>query len=217
MTVPSAAPDRAFPPHSLQAEIAVLGAMLAGYSPLVDLEGHEFVDPVHECIFQTVRSRSVSGLDSSAEGCAADLEEALEQVGGTPYLAQLQANAASLSDLNRQVAVIRDTWEERSGIGQSWRFASVLGAARAKAPPVHMAGLDSDGPSFVSKGDLGRAVAVALIPPELLALAKHHDQQVVAAMKAGDEGLRIAHEFRAYHLRRLATGAGPNAPPGMPV
>src|SRR3954453_12569498 len=83
------------PPSNLQAEQALLGALLANnkayerVSEFLALE--HFADPMHGRIFQAIARRVEAGQLADAVTLKAEFEHSgvLEEVGGTAYLTQL--------------------------------------------------------------------------------------------------------------------------------
>src|SRR3954451_9155290 len=79
------------PPSNLQAEQALLGALLANnkaYERISDfLITDHFADPIHGRIYQAIVRRIESGQLADAVTLKAELEHsgALEEVGGTAY------------------------------------------------------------------------------------------------------------------------------------
>ncbi len=83
------------PPQNLEAEQALLGALLANnkaYERVAEfLAPEHFADPVHGRIFATLARRIEQGQLANAVTLKTDLENSslLDEVGGTAYLAQL--------------------------------------------------------------------------------------------------------------------------------
>ncbi len=96
---PAASPllglSQRLPPSNLQAEQALLGALLANnkaYERVSDfLAPDHFADPIHGRIFQAIARRIEAGQLADAVTLKAEFEHSgmLEEVGGTAYLAQL--------------------------------------------------------------------------------------------------------------------------------
>src|SRR5579859_8211013 len=83
------------PPSNLQAEQALLGALLANncaYERVSEfLSPEHFADPIHGRIYQAIVRRVEAGQLADAVTLKAEFEHAgiLEEVGGTAYLTQL--------------------------------------------------------------------------------------------------------------------------------
>src|SRR5277367_145711 len=83
------------PPSNLQAEQALLGALLANnraFDRVSEyLEPEHFADPIHGRIFQSIARRVKAGQLVDALTLKVEFEHSgiLDEIGGTPYLAQL--------------------------------------------------------------------------------------------------------------------------------
>src|SRR5487761_2671364 len=83
------------PPSNVQAEQALLGALLANnraYERVSEfLAPEHFADPIHGRIYQAIARRVEAGQLADAVTLKAEFEHSgiLEEVGGTAYLAQL--------------------------------------------------------------------------------------------------------------------------------
>ena len=83
------------PPSNVQAEQALLGALLANnkaYERVSEfLAAEHFADPIHGRIYQAISRRVEAGQLADAVTLKAEFEHAgiLEEVGGTAYLTQL--------------------------------------------------------------------------------------------------------------------------------
>ena len=91
------------PPSNVQAEQALLGALLANnkaYERVSEfLAAEHFADPIHGRIYQAISRRVEAGQLADAVTLKAEFEHAgiLEEVGGTAYLTQLAAPRWSAS------------------------------------------------------------------------------------------------------------------------
>lgn len=110
------------PPSNVQAEQAVLGALLASnktYHRICDvLRPEQFSDPIHKRIYEAIERRIQGGQLADAVTLKAEFEHSavLDQVGGTAYLAQLlTAMVAPLTAAPYAVA-IQDAWLRRQVI-----------------------------------------------------------------------------------------------------
>jgi replicative DNA helicase len=123
-----------FRPSAIQAEQALLAAMLAGDATPADLPDFSadwFHDPIHAAIFRTIEAQIASGsptdigsLGSILGPCSettGGIEPGcmLEEVGGAGYLAELAGR--SPADAALSVREIRDTWlcRELIDLGES--------------------------------------------------------------------------------------------------
>jgi len=107
------------PPANLEAEQALLGALLANnkaYERVSEfLAPEHFADPVHGRIYAAVARRIERGQLANAVTLKADLEaaNALEEVGGTAYLAQLVAAMVGIANAAQYGRVVHDCWLRR--------------------------------------------------------------------------------------------------------
>ncbi|HKS70359.1 MAG TPA: DnaB-like helicase N-terminal domain-containing protein, partial [Ktedonobacterales bacterium] len=83
------------PPGSIEAEQALLGALLANnkaYERVCDfLRAEHFLDPINGRIYRQIEERLVMGRLADAVTLRQDFENTglLDEVGGAPYLARL--------------------------------------------------------------------------------------------------------------------------------
>jgi len=107
------------PPANLEAEQALLGALLANnkaYERVSEfLAPEHFADPVHGRIFAAIARRIERGQLANAVTLKADLEAdgALEEVGGTAYLAQLVSAMVGVVNAAEYGRVVHDCWLRR--------------------------------------------------------------------------------------------------------
>ena len=107
------------PPSNLQAEQALLGALLANnkaYERVSDFLTHEhFVDPIHARIFEAVARRVNAGQLADAVTLKAEFEHSgvLDEVGGTAYLAQLLSAMVGIINAGEYGRAIHDAWLRR--------------------------------------------------------------------------------------------------------
>lgn len=118
------------PPCDLDAEAAVLSSMLLS-SEAVDVAGeilkcdHFYSDAnrrVFEAIIQLQQERKAIDVVSVA-GWLRDRER-LQQVGGTPYLAQLTDATPAVANVETHARVVREKWRVRQLISICQRFAA---------------------------------------------------------------------------------------------
>ena len=107
------------PPSNLQAEQALLGALLANnraYERVSDfLIPEHFVDAVHGRIFQAIARRVEAGQLADAVTLKAEFEHSgvLDEVGGTSYLAQLLTAMVGIINAGEYGRAIYDAWLRR--------------------------------------------------------------------------------------------------------
>jgi len=107
------------PPSNTQAEQALLGALLANnkaYDRISEfLAAEHFADPVHGRIYTAIQRRCEAGQIADAVTLRGEFEHngALDEVGGTAYLAQLLSAMVGIINAGDYGRVIRDAWVRR--------------------------------------------------------------------------------------------------------
>ncbi len=107
------------PPSNLQAEQALLGALLANnkaYERVSEfLAPEHFVDPVHGRIYQAISRRIEAGQLADAVTLKAEFEHSgvLDEVGGTAYLAQLLTAMVGIINAGEYGRAVHDAWLRR--------------------------------------------------------------------------------------------------------
>ncbi len=107
------------PPANLQAEQALLGALLANnkaYERVSEfLRPEHFADPVHARIFLAISRRVEQGQLADAVTLKAEFEHSgvLDEVGGTAYLAQLLSAMVGIINAGDYGHAIHDAWLRR--------------------------------------------------------------------------------------------------------
>jgi replicative DNA helicase len=107
------------PPANLQAEQALLGALLANnkaYERVSDfLAPDHFAHPAHGRIFQSVSRRIELGQLADAVTLRAEFEHSgfLDEVGGAAYLAQLLSAMVGIINAGEYGRAIHDAWLRR--------------------------------------------------------------------------------------------------------
>jgi replicative DNA helicase len=110
------------PPSNLQAEQALLGAIMANpkaYEAVSEfLRPIHFADSVHGRIYQAICTLSESGRLADAVTLKAAFEGAglLDEVGGTVYLSQLLTAMVGIINAREYGLVIQDLWMRRQAI-----------------------------------------------------------------------------------------------------
>src|SRR5208282_812086 len=123
------------PPSNLQAEQALLGALLANnkaYERVSEfLVPEHFADPIHGRIFQAIQRRVEAGQLADAVTLKAEFEHSgvLEEVGGTAYLAQLLTAMVGIINAGEYARAIHDAWLRRAGRVHDVRARADRGAA----------------------------------------------------------------------------------------
>ncbi len=107
------------PPSNLQAEQALLGALLANnkaYERVSEfLEPDHFADPIHGRIFASISRRVEAGQLADAVMLKAEFEHSgvLAEVGGTAYLAQLLSAMVGIINAGEYGRAVYDAWMRR--------------------------------------------------------------------------------------------------------
>jgi len=107
------------PPTNLQAEQALLGALLANnraYERLSDfLLPDHFADPIHGRVFAAIVRRVEAGQLADAVTLKAEFEHSgvLDEVGGTAYLAQLLSAMVGIINAGEYGRAVYDAWIRR--------------------------------------------------------------------------------------------------------
>jgi len=108
------------PPHSVEAEMAVLGAMLLDRAALTKaielLEPECFYREAHQLLFATMVSLFERGTTVDALTVAEELRRRgiLENVGGTAYLAELSLRVPSVGAVEHYARIVLEHYFKRS-------------------------------------------------------------------------------------------------------
>lgn len=111
------------PPTNIQAEQALLGAILANakaYHAVADfLAPHHFADPVHAAIYEAAGRRISAGGIADAITLMAHFANSgiLDEAGGTKYLAELLSAMVGIIHAPEYGRAIVDAWARRELIG----------------------------------------------------------------------------------------------------
>jgi replicative DNA helicase len=103
------------PPHSVEAEESVLGAMLLSETSISDvlekLRSDDFYKPAHRRIFESVVSLFGRGEAVDSVTAAEELRRAgaLEEVGGKPYLFHLVNSVPAASNASYYARIVEET------------------------------------------------------------------------------------------------------------
>ena len=107
------------PPQNLEAEMALLGALLANnkaYERVSEfLASEHFADPVNGRIYASIQRRIEAGQLADAVTLRAEFEHSgqLDEVGGPAYLAQLLSAMVGIINAGEYAKVIHDAWLRR--------------------------------------------------------------------------------------------------------
>ena len=119
------------PPASLDAEQAVIGALLLGASfeeIMSVVESTDFYYPQHSTIFSVVGSVIASGskADLITVSDALDQRKELDNVGGMAYLAELAKNTPSTKNATQYASVVKDRATQRKLLAIAHEIASMV-------------------------------------------------------------------------------------------
>jgi len=113
---PAARTDSRTPPHNLDAEASLLGAMLLDDTPVglaieMSLEPSDFYKPSHGHVYAAIRSLSAQGEAIDAVTVSEELRRSnlLDDMGGLNFLNELQNATPSISSAGRYISIVRDT------------------------------------------------------------------------------------------------------------
>jgi replicative DNA helicase len=118
------------PPHDLDAEASVLSAVLLSteaFDEVSDLLlAEHFYSDANRRIFECITELQSAGRPVDVVTVATWLRdhERLQQVGGTPYLAQLTDSIPAVAHVNAHARVVREKWRVRKLIATCQRFAA---------------------------------------------------------------------------------------------
>lgn len=120
------------PPHNLDAEASLLGAMLLSREAIgVALErgvrSEEFYKPSHQNIFDAIRSLNTAGEPVDPVTVADELRRAglLESAGGLDLLLSLQNTTPAITSADRYAKIVRDTARLRRLIAAAADIAEI--------------------------------------------------------------------------------------------
>jgi replicative DNA helicase len=208
------------PPSNLQAEQALLGALLANnkaYERVSEfLAPEHFADPIHGRIFQAIARRCEAGQIADPVMLRAEFEHSgvLEEVGGTAYLAQLLGAMVGIINAGDYGRAIHDAWIRRQliEIGEvtvNQAFGSdpdLPGTKQIEAAEQSLFDLTAKGGAEGGMITFEKALTMAIE----LAAAAHRNQGSVSGL---DTGLRdLNKKMGGLHPSDLVILAGR---PGM--
>ena len=119
------------PPHNLQAEESLLGAMLLSKDAIAVasevLDAENFYKPAHGHIFEAITSLSAAGEPADPVTVAEELRRAglLDAVGGPAALVTLQASTPAISNASRYARIVEEHALLRRLIGVAGEIAEM--------------------------------------------------------------------------------------------
>ena len=118
------------PPHNLDAEAAVLSAVFLAPTEFDSVAGviqaEHFYSDANRRIFEAMGALTLATQPVDAVTVATWLHNngRLGQVGGTPYLAQIQDAIPAVANVSTYAEIVRDAWQKRQLIARCQTFAA---------------------------------------------------------------------------------------------
>jgi len=115
-------PEELEPPHHLEVEAALLGAVMRSRDALAlvhdRLEAAYFYSPEHQRIWEGIEHLVERGSDVNATNLSrwADADGLLSEVGGSRYLFELVANVVAVINARDYAETVADYWRRREAI-----------------------------------------------------------------------------------------------------
>ncbi|MFV1989354.1 MAG: replicative DNA helicase [Acidimicrobiales bacterium] len=122
---------RRVPPHNLQAEESLLGAMLLSQSAVATalefVSSGDFYKPIHAHVFDAMHAIYVSGRAIDTVTVAEELNrnDVLEMVGGEASLLEMQARTPAISNAERYAKIVQEHALLRRLIGAAGEIAEI--------------------------------------------------------------------------------------------
>ncbi len=124
--------DGRVPPHNLNAEESLLGALLLSRDALgnvaeMGLAVSDFYKPAHQYVYDAIRGLSATGNPVDAVTVADELRRAglLDEIGGAELLLTLQNATPAISNATRYAKIVQDTAVLRRLIGVAGEIAEL--------------------------------------------------------------------------------------------
>ncbi len=183
------------PPSNLQAEQALLGALLANnkaFERVSDfLVPEHFADPLHGRIYQAIKRRVEHNQLADAVTLRAEFEHSgvLDEVGGNAYLAQLLTAMVGIINAGEYGRAIHDTWLRRQLIDVGEEVVNNAFGADPELAGVHQ--VEAAEQRLFELADLGGAESRMVPFDTALASALHsaerafHRQGHVSGLSTG--------------------------------
>ena len=146
------------PPHDIEAEESILGAMMISYiavdSVIESLVASEFYRPAHQTVYATMSELYGSGvkIDAVTVGNALKNSEALQDIGGPPGLIRLMADAVSTSGVRHYAEIVSGHALRRRMMGEGQELinqAQDLSLNVMDALDAHRATMESLGTTII--------------------------------------------------------------------
>jgi replicative DNA helicase len=124
--------DGRVPPHNVQAEESLLGALLLsrdaiGVAAELGLEPGDFYKPAHQHIYEAIKALSSAGqpVDTVTVGDELRRVGLLDEIGGMAALLDLQNATPAISNAGRYANIVQDTAMLRRLIGVASQIAEI--------------------------------------------------------------------------------------------
>jgi len=124
--------DGRIPPHNLNAEESLLGALLlsreaVGTVAEMGLTVSDFYKPAHQYVYDAIRGLNATGNPVDAVTVADEIRRAglLEEIGGAELLLELQNATPAISNVSRYAKIVQDTAVLRRLIGVASEIAEL--------------------------------------------------------------------------------------------
>ncbi|MGD9701528.1 MAG: replicative DNA helicase [Acidimicrobiia bacterium] len=121
---PSGARPQRVPPHNLNAEESLLGALLlsrdaVGTAAELGVQASDFYKPAHQHIYEAIRVLAATGQPVDPVTVADELRRAglLDEIGGSVALLEMQSATPAISNAGRYARIVQDTALLRRLIG----------------------------------------------------------------------------------------------------
>ena len=124
-------PTQRIPPHNVDAEASLLGAMMLSEDAisivLGGLAAEDFYKPAHRHVFDAIRSLSIAGEPVDPVTVGEELRRAalLDGVGGLDALVRLQNATPAISSADRYAKIVRDAARLRRVIAAAAAIAEI--------------------------------------------------------------------------------------------
>lgn len=125
-------PLQRVPPHNLDAEASLLGAMFLSEEAISltverQLRAEDFYKPAHQSIYEAMRSLvgSAQAVDPITVGDELRRSKMLDELGGMDYLLELQNSTPSVTSADRYIKIVRDTARLRKLIQTATQIADI--------------------------------------------------------------------------------------------
>jgi replicative DNA helicase len=108
------------PPHNFEIEMGLLAALMSSPRAFDRIcnttQVEHFADDRHQAIYEAIATLSIKGKQVNAATLKTyfDASGTLADIGGTEYLARLQASAVTLINVEDYAAMLRDLWQRRT-------------------------------------------------------------------------------------------------------